>query len=93
MVVGEATPNGPANQAGVQSVVFNNDTTGGVQAVPESVDIITAINGEPLSGISELIGYLAAETEPGQTVTLDVLRLNNGATETLQLDVVLAPRP
>jgi S1-C subfamily serine protease len=60
------------------------------RTVPTSVDIITAIDGKSLKSINDLISYLAANTEPGQTVSLDVLR--NG-TETLQVNVVLSPRP
>jgi S1-C subfamily serine protease len=94
VVVTTVSGGGPADRADLEGVVFEdvaeeNDS----RAVPESVDVITAINGEPLSGIGEMIAYLAAETEPGQTATLSVLRLSEGQSEELQLEVRLTPRP
>jgi S1-C subfamily serine protease len=94
VVVAEISPGGPASRAGLEGPVYaNTDDANNARAVPESVDVITAIDDEPLSGISELISYLAAKTEPGQTVTLTVLRLNDGSSEELTLDVGLTPRP
>jgi len=94
VVVTTISAGGPADRAGLEGVVFADETEeNDSRAVPESVDIITAINGEPLSGIGELIAYLAAETEPGQTATLSVLRLLEGQSEELQIDVRLTPRP
>lgn len=94
VVVAEVSPGGPANRAGVEGAVFADDTdTANPRAVPTSVDIITAINDEPLSGISELISYLAAETKPGQTVTVTVLRLDGDGSKSLQLEIRLTPRP
>jgi S1-C subfamily serine protease len=58
--------------------------------VPTTVDIITAIDGQPVDGMGDLITYLARSTQPGQTVTLNVLR--NG-TEQLQLQATLTARP
>lgn len=88
VVVGEATTGGPAATAGIanagRSVLIE-----GLE-VPSSVDIITAIDGTPVNNIADLISYLAVNTRPGDTVTLDVLR--NG-TEKLQLTVKLTPRP
>lgn len=88
VVIGEAVPGGPTRTAGIQSAV---DTDG--DGIPEVVDIITAINDEPLSNLNELIGYLAAETEPSDTVTLSVLRLTGDTSEELQLGTTLTPRP
>ncbi len=94
VVVAEVSPGGPASRAGIEGAVFADDTdTANPRAVPTSVDIITAINDEPLSGISDLISYLAAETKPGQTVTVTVLRLDDGGSEVLQLEIRLTPRP
>lgn len=93
LVVFNATEGGPAHQAGIEAAVFSQTDENNPRAVPQSVDIITAVNGEPISGISELIGYLAAETEPGQTVTLDVLRLGQGEPTHVQIDVTLTARP
>lgn len=88
VVIGDVAPGGPAARAGLQNPGQPTEIDG--QEVPTQVDIITAINGEPLTGIGSLISYLAKNTSPGDTVTLTVLR--NG-TETLQLDARLTPRP
>ena len=93
IVVGDVTPGDPAARAGLQGAVFGQNTSEIGQGVPQSVDIITAINGEDLSGISELITYLAAETRPGETVTVSVMRVGTQGTEELQFDVRLTPRP
>lgn len=75
--IGDVTPGSPAASAGLQSITEN------------SVDIITAINGEPITNFSTLIGYLAEETRPGDTVTLSVVR--GGAT--FELPLTLSARP
>ena len=85
---------GPASRGGLEGPSYSDDEApNNPRAVPQSVDVITEINGEPLTGISELIGYLAAETSPGDTVTLTVLRLDGETSEEVQLDVRLTPRP
>jgi S1-C subfamily serine protease len=88
VVVGDVTSGSPAATAGLKAAgqPTSNDPT----APPSSVDIITAIDGHQLTGIGDLITYLANNTQPGQTVTLTVLR--NG-TDTLQLKVTLTARP
>jgi S1-C subfamily serine protease len=88
VVVGDVTSGSPAAAAGLKSAgqPTSNDPT----APPSSVDIITAIDAHQLTGIGDLITYLANNTQPGQTVTLTVLR--NG-TDTLQLQVKLTARP
>ena len=59
----------------------------GVQ-VPRSVDVITAIDGSSLVNMADLIGYLALETTPGQTVNMTVLR--DG--QTLNVPITLGER-
>ncbi len=94
VVVADVSAGGPASRAGLASPTFTNeDDANDARAVPESVDIITAINDQPLSSINELIGYLAAKTKPGDTATLTVLRLNGESTDELTFDVRLTPRP
>lgn len=88
VVVGDVTPGGPADRAGLQSAGDEVDMDG--LQVPTSVDIITAIDGVPLTGMGDLVSYLARETEPGDTVTLSVLR--NGD-EQVEVPVDLTPRP
>lgn len=87
VVVTESMPGGPAARAGLQSAETTMGEDGVIQF--EAVDVITAIDGTQLRGITDLIAYLAAETTPGDMVTLSVLR--NGS-EMIELDVRLMPR-
>jgi S1-C subfamily serine protease len=75
--VNTVDPNGPAAQAGIRA--SNNDT----------LEIITAINGSPIGGFSELVAYLAMNTRPGDVVNLTVLR--DGAE--VVIPVTLGARP
>jgi len=77
----------PAAQAGLRNP-GSLKLVRGIQ-VPTSADIITAIDGEPISGMSALISYLARNTRPGDTVVLTVWR--NG--QELTLPVRLTARP
>jgi S1-C subfamily serine protease len=53
-----------------------------------NLDIITAINGKPVIGMSSLIGYLATNTLPGDIITLTVLREG----EQRELEITLGSR-
>lgn len=87
VLVGTVMAGGPADRAGLQAAV----TTGtGQDATLNDADIITSINDHALYGIADLISYLARDTQPGDTVTLSVLR--NG-TDEMSLEVHLIPRP
>jgi 2-alkenal reductase len=88
VVVNEVVPNGPAARAGLRSVGDITEIDG--FDVPVEVDIITAIDGQPVTGMPSLISYLASNTVPGQTVTLTVVR--NGV-EQLEINVTLTARP
>jgi 2-alkenal reductase len=72
VVVTDVNPQGPAGQAGLQSP-GNIRVINGEQ-VPSSADIITAIDGQRITGMSGLVSYLASKTIPGQTVNLTVWR-------------------
>ena len=52
-------------------------------------DVITKINGEPVSGMDDIIAYLASNTSVGETITLKAIR---GGRE-ISFDVTLAARP
>ena len=52
-------------------------------------DVITAIDGQPVSGFEDLISYLFQSTTPGQTVTLTVVR--DG--EQVEVPVTVTERP
>lgn len=88
IVVSDVVADSPAGRAGLRNA--SNPTTIDGLTVPQSVDIITAINNTPMTSMSDLIGYLAKYTKPGDTATLTVLR--NG-TETLTLQLNLTARP
>lgn len=83
----------PNNIQGVPVLrVEPNSGTGlaGLQEATEnSISIITAINGTPMSDFNDLIAYLSVNTNPGDTVTLTVRRDGN----VRQLDVTLTNRP
>lgn len=53
-------------------------------------DVITAINGQPIKTMDELISYLIQETRPGDTVELQVIH-SDGQEETVS--VTLGVRP
>ena len=53
-------------------------------------DVITAIDGAPITSMDDLIAYLAENTRPGDTVAFDVLRPGG---EQTQVVVRLAERP
>jgi len=77
VAVTQALPNTPAANAGIQTVSDG------------SVDIITAIDGHPVADFDEMIGYLAINTNPGDTVNLTVYR----GGQVLDLPVTLTNRP
>ena len=52
-------------------------------------DIITAIDGEAINSFDEMIAYLAAKKQVGQTVTVTILR----GSEMRQVPVTLDERP
>jgi len=80
----ELTP----NELGVfvaQAVTSGPSARAGVR----TGDIVNGIDGTAVRSFEDLVGYLITETEPGQTVRLDVLR--NGTATTF--DVTLSARP
>lgn len=85
-LVQKVTPGGPADQAGLEGGDATVDENG--QKVLAGGDVITAVDGQPVTGMDDLISAINGK-EPGDTVTLDVLR--DG--ETQQIDVELGNRP
>ena len=86
VVISRVEPGTPASSAGLRN--FQVSGQGPNQRVV-SADIVTAIDGYPLTGISDLISYLARYTEPGDTITMSVLR--DG--EMVDLTATLRSRP
>lgn len=86
-LVEDVTSGGPADKAGVKAST-TTVTINGVQGTVGG-DVITAIDGYTITSMSDLISYLAVNTQVGQTVSLTVLR--NGQTQTVK--VTLGSRP
>ena len=86
-LIEQVVPGGPASSAGLQG----SNTTVTINGIQGTVggDIITAINGEKITSMADLIAYLEISTQAGQTVSLTILR--NGQTQTVQL--TLGTRP
>jgi serine protease Do len=78
---------GPSEKAGLQPST-TSVTISGVDGTVGG-DVITAIDGQPVKNMSDIIAYLAIHTQVGQTVTLSVLR--DGQTKTIE--VTLGSRP
>ncbi len=72
VIVNDVNADGPAGQAGLRAP--GNERVLNGERVPTSADIITAIDGQPITGMSGLVSYLASRTIPGQTVNLSVWR-------------------
>jgi len=86
-LVEQVSAGGPAANAGLQASA-TDVTINGVQGTVGG-DIITAIDGQTINSMSDIIAYLAIHTQVGQTVTLTIMR--NGQTQTVQ--VTLGNRP
>jgi serine protease Do len=86
-LVEQVTPGGPAANANLQGS-NNTVTINGVQGTVGG-DIITAIDGQTVHSMSDIIAYLAIHTQVDQTVTLAILR--DGKTQNIQ--VTLGTRP
>jgi S1-C subfamily serine protease len=86
-LVEEVLPNSPAEKAGLKA--SNQRATIDGQQVNAGGDVITAIDGQPILQMDDLIAYLARSTKPDQKVTLTILR--GGKQQTVE--VTLAARP
>ena len=87
LLVAEVVPGSPAAEAGIRGgdqVVRIGNTQ-----IPLGGDIITAINGKPITNFQELTVYLESETQVGDTV--DVTLIRDGREMTVK--VTLAERP
>jgi serine protease Do len=83
----EVTPNGPADKAGLQG--SNQQATIFGSQTPVGGDVITAVDGQPVKSMDDLIAYLFDSTSVGQKITLTLLRNGNQMTA----DVTLETRP
>lgn len=68
----EVTAGGPAEQAGLRGA--NNVATVNGRSTPVGGDVVTAIDDQPVNSFDDLLIYIALQAEPGQNVTLTILR-------------------
>jgi 2-alkenal reductase len=81
------TPNSPTAKAGLQPSSQTASVNG--QQLPVGGDVITAIDGHAVQYFDDVISYLFSSTNPGQTITLTILR--GGHQQDVQ--VTVAERP
>jgi len=86
--VQEAMRDGPSAKGGIKGGTRTVQGSGGLD-MRAGGDIIIAIDGESVRSFEDLVGYLVTEADPGQTVTLTVLREG----DTMDIDVTLGKRP
>jgi S1-C subfamily serine protease len=79
----------PAAASGIEGAFASANQAQGTEDIPPGGDVILSVDGEPVSSIEELAGYLDREKQPGDSVELSVVR--NG--ETLTLTAQLAEWP
>ncbi|MEJ2748696.1 MAG: PDZ domain-containing protein, partial [Anaerolineae bacterium] len=87
VLVAQLYRNSPAVQAGVRGA--QDQTIIGNQRVLVGGDIITAVNGVPITGWDNLTEYLELNTKVGQTITLSLLR--DGQPQELSLTLATQP--
>lgn len=83
--VTSVTPGGPADQAGIRG----GSQPTGLGDLQAGGDVITAIDGQPVSTFDDLLGYLTTHKSPGETVVLTILR--DG--QSMDVTVTLGTRP
>ena len=79
---------GPAQKAGLVGSTKSKQTD--ETSIRYGGDVITAINGQSIGSMNDLIIYLLEDTRPGDVVTMDVIR--DGG-EPAEIEVTLEERP
>lgn len=78
----EAIRGGPAAEAGLRAgtedtdIVLEIDVRGNAVYLRRGGDVITAINGQPVTKMDDLLSFIEREGSPGQTVEVTVVRAN-----------------
>jgi S1-C subfamily serine protease len=87
VLVGRVSDNSPAEEAGLRG----SDKRAEINGLTYQIggDIITALDDTPVTGINDLIAFLAENTRPGDQITVTLIRGN----EVLQVPVTLEARP
>ncbi|HSL29602.1 MAG TPA: trypsin-like peptidase domain-containing protein [Anaerolineales bacterium] len=78
-------PGGPADRAGLRG----GSRATNIEGLQAGGDIITAIDGQPVTNFDSLLSYLTTNKSPGETAVLTVLR--DG--QPLDITVTLGARP
>lgn len=78
----------PAEKAGLEGS-GDTFTLDGAE-FPSGGDVIVGIDGTTIDQMGDLIAYLVSNTQPGDTVVMDVIRGDEGL---IELDVTLGKRP
>ncbi len=85
--ISEIVSGGPAERAGLRG--SSDQATNHGRQVEIGGDVITAIDGQPVSSFEDMLIYIALKANPGQVVTLTIIR--DGKTKEVQ--VTLGERP
>jgi 2-alkenal reductase len=80
----DVMPDGPANKAGLRGA--NKEAMVEGRQFLLGGDVITAIDDQLVRSFDDLLIYIALQTEPGQEVTLSILRGNKTQTISLHLE-------
>ena len=75
----------PADDAGVIGAFSSADEAGASADLVPGGDVIVEVDGEEVTGIEDLAGYLAENKQPGDSVELTVLRDGETITITAEL--------
>jgi S1-C subfamily serine protease len=87
VLIEDVVPNGPADKAGLKGMLVQGNRYGQQQIIDK--DIITEIDGKPVSRIDDIISYLDINKKVGDKITLTVNR--NG--QIIDLVATLDARP
>jgi len=87
VMVASVANDGPAARAGLRGTQEGLNTQ--FDILPLNGDIITSINGVPIGSMSDLISYLAGNTLPNDTITMQVYRQG----QLFDVPVTLGVRP
>jgi len=79
----------PAAESGIEGAFASENQAQASQDVPPGGDVITSVDGQAVTSIEELAGYLDKEKRPGDSVELTVVR--NGETMTLTAELAEWP--
>jgi S1-C subfamily serine protease len=89
ILVMDVTPDGPAEQGGLQGSEREVEISG--QPVRVGGDVIVAVDGQPIKEFEDLVAYLARNTSVGQAIELTVLR--DGREQSLEVTLAARPEP